>query len=196
MVTTDHRFNHSEPLSSNNVALTLEEIKIELISKDDEEEVSKLIRRNLEQFGNSTSVLAASFRRLKNLAENYSKEGYRLFVAKNPARNNELIGCAGLGPLKGLPLSERIGEIRDLVVELPYRSKGIGSRLLHRCISEAKAIGYNRLYLETTQNMIQARKLFLRTGFRPVTEKNPNTMFTPSASDLPCYFLLEDLSKD
>jgi hypothetical protein len=65
--------------------------------------------------------------------------------------------------------------------------------LLHRCIAEAKLIGYQRLYLETSTNMIQARKLFLRSGFRPVTEKNINTLFSPAPSELPCYFLLEDL---
>jgi putative acetyltransferase len=166
-----------------------------LITKDDEEEVCKMIQRNLEQFGSESSVLAASSRRLKNLFDNYGREGYRLFVAKNLATSSLPIACAGLGPLKGLPLSERIGEIRDMVVEPPYRSKGIGSRLLHRCISEAKAVGYHRLYLETTNDMNQARKFFLRTGFRPVTEKNLNPMFTPTASELPCYFLLEDLSK-
>jgi putative acetyltransferase len=194
MVTTEPRFNQTEPLAKN-PNLSQSEITIELLSKDDEAEVSKLIHRNLEQFGSSASVPAASFRRLKNLVENYSKEGYRLFVAKNPAEGNLPIGCAGLGPLKGLPLSEKIGEIRDLVVELPFRSKGIGSRLLHRCISEAKVIGYQRLYLETSQSMNQARKLFLRSGFRPVTEKNLNPLLTASSVELPCYFLLEDLSK-
>ncbi len=192
MVTTDHRFTHIEPLSKN-LGVPLTEITIELITKDDEEELCKMIRHNLEQFGSESSVLAASARRLKNLFENYSREGYRLFVVKSPSISPLPIACAGLGPLKGLPLSERIGEIRDMVVEVPFRGKGIGSRLLHRCISEAKLVGYQRLYLETTNTMIQARKLFLRTGFRPVTEKNLNPMFAPSATELPCYFLLEEL---
>lgn len=174
----------------NRTKLMVEDIQIEPFDPKDEEKIAEIIRRNLETFQDSDSVLSATFRRLNSLSEIYLQEGCKLIVARNK-KTNQLVGCAGLGPLHGLPISEGVGEIRDMVVEENLRGLGLGSKLLHRCIAEAKKIGYKRLYLETSQKMIHARKLFLRTGFRPVTA---NTSISEEmASSLPCYFLLEDL---
>ena len=170
--------------------MMVDDLKVEAFTVKEEREIVALIRRNLESFDKAESVLVATFRRLENLDHFYQGEGCRLFVAKNMALGGQAIACAGLGPLHGLPLSEGIGEIRDLVVEEDCRGKGLGSRLLRRCIEEAKSLGYQRLYLETSKNMVNARKLFLRSGFRPVTESSP---LVKLPADLPCYFLMEDL---
>lgn len=169
----------------------VDDIHIEPFDREDQQTVTDLIRRNMEAFGDKDSVLVATFRRISSLISVYGNEGCQLFVARD-CKSQQLVGCAGLGPLHGLPISEKVGEIRDLVVEPDFRGLGIGSRLLHRCVKEARGIGYQRLYLETTPSMEHARKLFLRTGFRPVTE---STAFSKEMNtDLPCYFLLENLS--
>ena len=101
------------------------------------------------------------------------------------------MGGVGIGPLQGLPPEEGVGEIRDMVLEEIYRGRGIGSRLLKRAIEEARKLGYGRLYLETTPQMHNARQLFLRFGFRPVTggaKEKADLM-----ERLPCYFVLEVL---
>ena len=173
--------------------MMVDDIKIETFQAEDEQNVISLIRHNMERFDDSEAVLAATFRRLNNLFQIYSHQGCRLFVASatdQAGGAGSPVACAGLGPLHGLPISEGVGEIRDLVVNEPFRGQGIGSRLLHRCIDEARTIGYQRLYLETSQNMVNARKLFLRSGFRPVTE---STATETMNQDLPCYFLLENL---
>ncbi len=165
-----------------------EDCQIDLLHEQDEPIIGEIIRRNIVSFSDSDSILPATFRRVNNLKTVYSQEGCRLFVAK---QKNQPVGCAGLGPLHGLPLTEGIGEIRDLVVEESHRGLGLGSKLLHRCLLEAKKIRYKRLYLETSPQMVHARKLFLRTGFRPVGDKGELN------SPLPCYFLMEDVdSKD
>lgn len=175
---------------SDRMPMMVEEIIIEVLAQADEQEVISLIKRNMESFEESDSVLTATFRRLNNLYEIYCQEGGRLFVAKTG--QGVCVACAGIGPLHGLPLSEGVGEVRDLVVNEEFRGQGIGSRLLHRCIDEAKVMGYHRLYLETSKHMINARKLFLRTGFRPVTESNAVASMN---QDLPCYFLMESLQE-
>lgn len=174
--------------------LMVADIKIEPWVDSNEIETTSLIKRNMESFDESEAVLIATFRRLNNLKKIYSKNGCCLYVARNIDENGngKAIACAGLGPLHGLPLSEGIGEIRDLVVDKEFRGQGIGSRLLHRCIEEAKNMNYQRLYLETSQNMNNARKLFLRSGFRAVTE---STAIGSMNKDLPCYFLMENLNE-
>lgn len=179
-------------IMSQRMPMMVDDIKITTLAASEEEKIIALVRRNMENFDAAEAVLAATFRRLSNLYTVYSHPGAQLFIATLSEDRERPIACAGLGPLHGLPLSEGIGEIRDLVVDAAYRGQGIGSRLLHRCIDEAKQLGYQRLYLETSKNMVNARKLFLRSGFRPVLASGTADS---DKSDLPCYFLLENLSK-
>ena len=169
-----------------------DEIYIETLSSEDEHRVVALIKRNLSTFDQTETVLAATFRRLQDLVGIYGERGCKFYVAKNRADRDEPIACVGLGPLHGLPSSEGVGEIRDLVVEERFRGRGLGSRLLHLCIADAKKLGYGRLYLETSKNMTIAQHLFVRTGFRPVVDRTVVQDATES-KDLPSYYLLEEL---
>jgi putative acetyltransferase len=169
-----------------------DDILIENISVANAACVEDLIRRNLEGYEEAGSVLKATFRRLGDLLNVYQSEGARFFVLRDPRNADGCIGGAGIGSLHGLPPSEGLGEVRDLVLEEGYRGRGLGARLLKRCVEEAKAMGYKRLYLETTPQMEKAQKLFIRFGFRPITQAQPEALGTP-VDKIPCYFLLESL---
>ena len=159
-----------------------------------DDQVSGLIRRNLEGFREAGAVLASSFRRLEDLRFVYSQEGAAFFVALDRANRDSLIGGAGIGPLHGLPMSEGVGEVRDLVVEEEYRSRGLGARLLKRCLEEAQRMGYRQIYLETTPQMEHAQKLFGRFGFRPVKHSAARDGTGASAVEavtVPCYFVFD-----
>lgn len=174
-------------------------LNIQNLSPDDEETVSILLRRNLEMFDERKCILVATFKRLRNLNENYSREGCHFLVAKSGDRSDaQPIACVGIGPLHGLPSSEGVGEIRDLVVDENYRGQGIGRILLDRILESAKFLGYRRLYLETTRGMQAAQKLFVSRGFRPITDRTALLVLgevekEKQAEELPCYFLLENL---
>lgn len=154
--------------------------------------VCSLIRRNLVGFDEHESVLVSTFRRLKHLHETYLQEGCKFWVASDSLAGKP-VGCAGLGPFHGLPLSEGVGEIRDLVVEESMRGQGLGRLLLDQAITGAKTFGYRRLYLETSKSMIVAQKLFVSRGFRPVTEKSRFFTDPKGVEEVPCYYLLENL---
>jgi putative acetyltransferase len=166
------------------------EMSIDILSTNDEREVTNLIRRNLQDYHEAGNVLSSTFRRLESLLATYSAEASVFFVGKDKETGRCLAG-AGLGPLHGLPPSEGVGEIRDLVVDENFRGKGFGGRLLNRCINEAQTLGYRTLYLETTSQMENAQKLFLRRGFRPVVEKTLEAK--GNEERIPCYFVLESL---
>jgi putative acetyltransferase len=171
--------------------MTVDDVQIETISAETEPFLCDLIRRNLQGYEEAGSVLAATFRRLANLKEVYEAPGSRFFVIRDMKENGIPIGGAGIGSLHGLPPSEGLGEVRDLVLEEKYRGRGLGSRLLKRCVEEAKALGYKRLYLETTPQMENAQKLFIRFGFRAVTQAQSD--LKQDTAKVPCYFILESL---
>ena len=161
---------------------------IEIYDPIQEPGVAKLIRETFSPFETENHLLAATFRRVSDLTGSYSQEGCQLFVAVTPDRS-EPIGCVGLGTLHNLPLSEGVGEIRDLVVDSNFRQRGIGKKLLDRCLDKARVFGYKRLYLETSKNMKAAQHLFIRKGFKPVTEM-PSAQLA-QGEEMPCYFMME-----
>jgi len=170
----------------------MEDVLIDGLSPADERAACDLIRRNLSGYEEAGSVLAATFRRLENFHGIYSAPGCRYLIARDMSRGGEIIGGAGIGPLHGLSPTEGLGEVRDLVLEKSYRGRGLGTRVLKRCLDEARRLGYQRLYLETTPQMENAQKLFLRFGFRPVTQ---GAQKLGKGDPLPCYFILEDLTE-
>lgn len=165
-----------------------EQVVIEKFSTASSKSIVELIKRNLEPFEQSAGVIVSTFRRLDNLDSVYNQEGAYFFVARD---GDQYVGGVGLGPLHGLPVSEGFGEIRDLVLEKKYRGRGIGARLLAIAIDKAVSLGYKKLYLETTPNMVTAQKLFRSCGFRPVTSRPKNDTLAPTTDKIECYYLLE-----
>ena len=56
----------------------------------------------------------------------------------------KLLGCCALHPTW-----EDLGEIRSLVVSEEIRRKGIGRRLVNRCLEEARELGIQRIFVLT-----------------------------------------------
>lgn len=161
---------------------------IEIIELNHEltEPLVSIIRKSLDPFEEAGSLLAASFRRLKSFYDSYQRPGCKYYVAYDP-KIGAAIGGVGLGPLAGLPPTEGLGEVREMVIEKEYRHQGLGGRLLKQCLEEASRFGYKRLYLSTTPTMEPAQRLFLRFGFKPVRD---GTGHDPEVK-IPCYFTLE-----
>lgn len=170
------------------------DVDIEPFLPEDEPFIVNIIRKNLDNFEEAGSVLASTFRRLERFTDIYRAEGATYLIVKDH-RTGTCIGGAGIGPMAGLPASEKIGEIRDLVIEKSFRGLGIGAQLLAKCLVEAKKIGYRRLYLETTPQMVTAQKLFDRYGFRPITDDASKKTGTDRTS-LPCYYMYETPEQD
>ena len=130
-----------------------------------------------------------------------------MFVACDSYDKSKVMGCIGIGSFHGLPLTEGIGEIRELVVDKNYRRRGIGQALLEKALSFAILNKYQKLYLETTPDMENAQSLFQHHGFKPVRLQSsvPDffTKHSPSEQQIklkknktekqafPSYFILE-----
>jgi putative acetyltransferase len=87
-------------------------------------------------------------------------EGRLLLVADDQS----LAGCGGLRKI-----GEGICEMKRLYVRPAFRGKGIGRALAVRLIEEARAIGYERMLLDTLPGkMDEAVGMYRSLGFREI----------------------------
>lgn len=70
--------------------------------------------------------------------------------------------------LIGLIVKEEEAEIEPLIVRQPYRSKGIGRRLVETVIAEAHKLGVRFLSVGPVARNIDAIKFFYKQGFRNI----------------------------
>jgi ribosomal protein S18 acetylase RimI-like enzyme len=78
-----------------------------------------------------------------------------------------LVGCGGL---RLLP--ERIGELKRIYVAPSARGRGIGAELVRRLEQAARGHDVRRLRLDTRSDLVEARRLYARLGFREVEPFN------------------------
>ncbi len=86
--------------------------------------------------------------------------GGKIFFA---AHGEELVGCCAL-----LALGPGEFEVAKMTVRESFRGAGIGRQLLQKVIAEARALGAQRLYLETNRTLANAIRLYESAGFRHI----------------------------
>lgn len=78
-------------------------------------------------------------------------------------REGEAVGCVFL-----VKHSETVGKLRLFLVEPEARGLGIGTRLVEECIRFARAAGYRKIRLWTQSELLAARRIYERAGFRVI----------------------------
>jgi ribosomal protein S18 acetylase RimI-like enzyme len=106
-------------------------------------------------------------RELAGLPGDYTPPNGRLLLAKCGA---ESAGCVALHSLE-----PGVCEIKRLYIRPQFRGTGMGKMLTNTVISEAKAIGYKKVRLDTVEpKMKNAVGLYRALGFREIAPYRPN----------------------
>ena len=110
--------------------------------------------------------------KIHELVNEYAKEGLLLPLSLNKLYDNirdfwvyeeggEIVGCAALHIVW-----EDLAEIRSLAVKREHHKKGIGKKLVLRCLEEAKEYDLKRVFVLTYQV-----EFFKKLGFRELDKR-------------------------
>ena len=97
------------------------------------------------------------------MSAHYPEPRSAFFVVEQGGR---VLGGGGIGPLTGA--EAEVCELRKMYFLPELRGRGLGEKMLRRCLDAARERGYRRCYLETLTGMDAAMKLYTRTGFKPL----------------------------
>jgi putative acetyltransferase len=136
-------------------------ITIRPIAPGDNVALARAVRDTLAEFGAAKPGTAYYDEATDHLYELFSqapRSAY--FVAEI---DGEVLGGGGIFPTENLPADTV--ELVKLYLLPAARGRGVGKALINHCVEAARANGYARVYLETTEELTQAIPLYERLGF-------------------------------
>ena len=126
--------------------------------------IAKIIRDTLTEFGANhpgtvyydptTDTLFELFRQEKSV--------YNIAMV-----DGKIVGGGGIFPTAGLPADTC--ELVKMYLLPEARGTGLGTLLIKKCLEQAKANGFSKVYLETMNELKAALKVYERLGFSYLT---------------------------
>jgi len=144
-------------------ARLLKDVTIRKIEKSDNQPLCAVIKEVLTDFGLNKPGFAYYDPELLTMYQAYQKPKALYLVVE---WNGRLIGGGGIVPLQGAHAN--VCELTKMYLSSDARGKGIGAELLSRLMTQAHEMGYAHCYLETTDNLTQAIRLYKKFGFEPL----------------------------
>ncbi len=149
----------------------MSEIIIREIAPNDNKAIAKLIRAVLIELGAPKVGTAYEDTSLDELYSLYnSKKNAIYFIIEI---DGVVSGGAGIYELEGF--NREICELQKMYLSPNARNKGLGVKMINRCLLEAKRMGYEKCYLETLPYMKSAVKLYQKSGFKALDSPLGNT---------------------
>jgi len=147
------------------------DITIRPIAPGDNAALARVIRDTLTEYGAAkpgTAYYDDATDHLHQLFQQTPRSAY--FVAE---QNGEILGGGGIFPTENLPADTV--ELVKLYLLPAARGRGVGKTLIDQCLQAARAAGYARVYLETTEELTQAIPLYEKLGFTYLKEALGNS---------------------
>jgi DNA-binding MarR family transcriptional regulator/N-acetylglutamate synthase-like GNAT family acetyltransferase len=112
-------------------------------------------------WGESFEALVAEI--VAKFIRQFDAKAERCWIAERQGGN---VGCVFL-----VRRSQRVAQLRLLLVEPAARGLGIGSRLVEECTAFAREAGYHKILLWTQSVLHAARRIYAAAGYRLVREE-------------------------
>ncbi|MFE3848918.1 GNAT family N-acetyltransferase [Flavobacterium sp. LB3P45] len=151
----------------------MENYRIRKIKKEDNSAVAALIRAVFDELNIPKVGTAYEDPYLDLMFEEYSKPKSVYYVVEKQGR---IIGSAGVAQLESEAAT--ICELQKMYFLPETRGLGIGSQMMAKCLQSAKDFGFEKCYLETMPFMLDAQKLYKKTGFEYICSPMGSTGHT------------------
>lgn len=140
-------------------------MQIRKIKKEDNAQIAQVIRAVFIELEAPKTGTAFADPILDTLFEVYDKENSVYFVIEE---NGKIIGGCGIAPLENGP--NDICELQKMYFLPQARGKGMGEKMILKCVAFAQKSGFKKCYLETLEMMKPAQKLYQKVGFQYLDE--------------------------
>lgn len=136
-------------------------INFRKIKESDNEAMAKIIRGVTKSFGLDKPGTVYTDASTDNLFALFSLKNAVYWVAEE---EEKLVGGGGIYPTEGLPLG--CVELVKLYLLEQTRGRGLGKKLMEKCIQSAKEMGFNQIYLESFPELKVAIAMYEKMGFK------------------------------
>jgi putative acetyltransferase len=138
-------------------------ITLRPIRAEDDPAIARIIRQVMTEFSAVGKGFSIEDPEVDHMSQAYSEDRAIYYVIE---QGGVVLGGSGIG---GLPEADRdVCELKKMYVLPAGRNRGLGRALMHRCLEAARAMGYRKVYLETTETMSQAQALYTKHGFTAI----------------------------
>lgn len=145
--------------------------QIRTIQIQDNPSIAQVIREVSKEFGLAPeSGFAVADPILDDLYQVYAQPNAQYWVIEDA--NGRVVGGGGLSPLQG---DATVLEIQKMYFLPELRGLGFAKKILEKCFEFAQQQGFQSCYLETTQDLWQAIKLYEKLGFEHLSQPKGNT---------------------
>ena len=146
---------------------------IRKIEQKDNLAVAQIVRSVMMELGAPKVGTAYADPNLESMYETYQKPNAVYFVVES---DGKIIGGAGIDRLENA--EETICELQKMYFLPEARGLGVGSKMIELCLQKAKEFGFKKCYLETMPFMVDAQKLYKKSGFYNIDGFMGNTGHT------------------
>ena len=150
--------------------MTTEDFIIREIQSKDNAQIAKIIRGVLIEFGVPKVGTAYEDKATDEMFQNFQKETSVYYIVEY---ENKIIGGVGIAKLDNF--EGNVCELQKMYFASIARGKGLGSKLIEKCLDKAKSLNYESCYLETMPYMMAARGLYEKNGFKNLEKRMGNT---------------------
>lgn len=143
------------------------------IKEKDNEQIARVVKSVIVEMGAPKVGTAYEDKALENLYQAYQKEASVYYVIEYKGK---IVGGGGIAKLDNF--EGNTCELQKMYFLPETRGKGLGTKIIKKCLTKAIEFGFDQCYLETMPYMKAARALYIKNGFTQIDGPMGNTCHT------------------